>query len=268
MVCISPAPERKRERERGRERERERVTLADSKRTREREKRGENTDLTGPKLKGQPKLDRSPKATNLFTLPKQDSGSLTRCQTQKQHSFEKNTAGWRGPWAAPPLWRVAPGDLGTEEPKLPHQGNRPRKRNSIQDAKTQLGPQRVVLPLSPLFYRTTRGTSCRQDRTVRHYHTLSQTRSASSQANLPDTETRKRGFQGKPRGGGQTPSPLCLISEIASDLWVRDGHRNRKSQKSLRFRCAKVMRHQMQAWSSAPCLFFLTTCKANSKEDC
>ena len=82
--------------------------------------------LRGQKLKGQPKQDRSPKTTNLSTFPRQSSKSLTRSQTAKQHSFEKNTAGWRGPWAAPLLWRVAPGDLGTEEPKLPHQGNRPR----------------------------------------------------------------------------------------------------------------------------------------------
>ena len=46
----------------------------------------------------------------------------------------------RGPWYR---------GLG-EEPELPHQGNRPRKRNSNQDSKTQLGPQRVVLPLRPL----------------------------------------------------------------------------------------------------------------------
>ena len=30
-----------------------------------------------------------------------------------------------------------------------------------------------------------------------------------------------------------------LLSEIAAISGVRDGHRNRKSQKSLRFRCAK-----------------------------
>ena len=32
---------------------------------------------------------------------------------------------------------------------------------------------------------------------------------------------------------------LSLVSEIAAMSGVRDGHRNRKSQKSLRFRCAK-----------------------------
>ena len=32
---------------------------------------------------------------------------------------------------------------------------------------------------------------------------------------------------------------LSLVSEIAAISGVRDGHRNRKSQKSLRFRCAK-----------------------------
>ena len=32
---------------------------------------------------------------------------------------------------------------------------------------------------------------------------------------------------------------LCLVSEIAAISGVRDRHRNRKSQKSLRFRCAK-----------------------------
>ena len=33
---------------------------------------------------------------------------------------------------------------------------------------------------------------------------------------------------------------LSLVSEIATISGVRDGHRNRKSQKSLRFRCAKL----------------------------
>ena len=183
--------------------------------------------FTGPKLKGQPKLNRSPKATNHYKFPEQDSRPLTREPTQRQHSFEKNTAGWRGPWAAPLLWRVAPGDLGTEEPELPHQGNRPRKRNSIQDAKTQLGPQRVVLPLSPLCYQTTRGTSCRQDRTVTRYHTLSQTRSAIAQTNLPYTATRKRGFQGKPRGGGQTPSPMLLPQRTLHLSSSKSKNRNR-----------------------------------------
>ena len=35
---------------------------------------------------------------------------------------------------------------------------------------------------------------------------------------------------------------LSLVSEIAAISAVCDGHRNRKSQKSLRFRCAKVVR--------------------------
>ena len=163
--------------------------------------------LRGQKLKGQPTQDRSPKATNLSTFPRQSSKNPTRSQTTKTAQLWEEHRGVEGPWAVPPLWRVAPGDLGTEEPELPHQGNRPRKRNSIHDAKTQLGPQRVVLPLSPLCYQTTRGTSCRQDRTITQYHTLSQTRSVIAQTNLTYTETRKRGFQGKPRGGGQTPSP-------------------------------------------------------------
>ena len=38
--------------------------------------------------------------------------------------------------------------------------------------------------------------------------------------------------------------PFSLVSEIARFLGVRDGHRNRKSQKSLRFRCAKQATHQ------------------------
>ena len=146
-------------------------------------------NLAGPKLKGQPKLDRSPKATNLFTFPEQDSRSLTRYQKQEQHTFEK-TAGWRGPWAAPLLWRVCLGDLGTEEPKIPHQGNRPGKRNSIQDSRTHLkwSPE-SVLPLSPLFYQTTRGTKNRQDWTITQYLTILQTRSARSQT---VSQTRER----------------------------------------------------------------------------
>ena len=35
-----------------------------------------------------------------------------------------------------------------------------------------------------------------------------------------------------------------LVSEIAAISGIRDGHRNRKSQKSLRFRCAKVLKPQ------------------------
>ena len=33
---------------------------------------------------------------------------------------------------------------------------------------------------------------------------------------------------------------LSLVAEIAAISGVRDGHRNGKSQKSLRFRCAKT----------------------------
>ena len=108
--------------------------------------------LQGRSLKGsRDKIDsdRSPKAPDLFKFPKHESKNPNKIPNTQKHSFEKNTAGWRGPWAAPLLWRVAPGDLGTEEPKLPHQGNRPWKRNSIQDSETELGPQRTFCHLAP-----------------------------------------------------------------------------------------------------------------------
>ena len=41
-------------------------------------------------------------------------------QTQNQQSLGGLvTAGWRGPWAALPSWRVTPGDRGTEESEDP-----------------------------------------------------------------------------------------------------------------------------------------------------
>ena len=94
--------------------------------------------LKGPKLKGLKNQDKSPKAPDLFKFPQHKAKTLHKMPNTQKHSFEKNTAGWRGPWAAPLLWRVAPGDLGTEEPELPHQGNRPRQRDSIQDSETGL----------------------------------------------------------------------------------------------------------------------------------
>ena len=46
---------------------------------------------------------------------------------------------------------------------------------------------------------------------------------------------------GGPRGGGQAQvPPRSLVSEIAAISGVRDWHRNRKSQKSFRFRCSKI----------------------------
>ena len=44
-------------------------------------------------------------------------------------------------------------------------------------------------------------------------------------------------------GVGPIPPPPLNVSEIAAISGVRDGHRNRKSQKSLRFRCAKFQVH-------------------------
>ena len=45
---------------------------------------------------------------------------------------------------------------------------------------------------------------------------------------------------------------LCLVSKIAAISGVRDGHRNRKSQKSLRFRCAKLQGFQCTSTESKP----------------
>ena len=54
----------------------------------------------------------------------------------------------------------------------------------------------------------------------------------------------------------RTLKSQCKVSEIAAISGVRDGHRNRKLQKSLRFRCAKPQRFLNKAHFDA-CLNFL-----------
>ena len=47
--------------------------------------------------------------------------------------------------------------------------------------------------------------------------------------------------RGSPRGGGWANPPPSLLSKIAAISGVRGGHRNRTSQKSLRFRCRRFL---------------------------
>ena len=94
-------------------------------------------------LKGKPILTNHPKTTSLSSnLQMADSDKKIK---QRLHSFGKNTAGWRGPCAAPGLWRVALGDLGTERSRTSPPRKRPQKRTNktTHIACVRQGPQRM-----------------------------------------------------------------------------------------------------------------------------
>ena len=124
----------------------------------------------------------------------------------------------------------------------PHYGNRPWKRtinqNARHKAKTPEGGARLLA--GPLLSQHTSS----QDTNKMAWH---QGRKHPKQeqpmcAQMMQTTTRLvdrcPGGAAWRRPGPNTP--LSLVSEIAAISGVRGGHRNRKSQKSLRFRCAKA----------------------------
>ena len=178
-------------------------------------KQGRQRTFTGPKLKGQPKPNRNPKATKHYKFLEQDSRPLTREQTQKQHSFEKNTAGWRAHGPARFSGESLPATLVPRSRSSPTKGTAPGSAIAVKMRRLSLDP-RECSATSPPLKQTTRGTPCRQDRTITHYHTLSQTRSASSQTTF---WTRKcaRGVTSGRRG--QTPTAHIPQNSPHRHLW-------------------------------------------------
>ena len=125
----------------------------------------------------------------------------------------------------------------------PHYGNRPWRRKSHQNArhkaKTPKGGARLLAgPHGPNTIPITK----RKDENY-NIAVNNPTRTAKICNNEADTSTAGGPLPGgRPRGGGRAQnSPLSLVSETAAISGVRDGHRNRKSQKWLRFRCAKFL---------------------------
>ena len=125
----------------------------------------------------------------------------------------------------------------------PHYGNRPWKRNSNQNArhkaKTPKGGARLLAgPLLPQ-------QPSRQDtnKMALHQGRKHPRQEQPMRAQMIQTTTllvdRCPGGAAWRRPGPKTPPLSCLRNRAISG--VRDGHRNRKSQKSLRFRCTKLM---------------------------
>ena len=77
-------------------------------------------------------------------------------------------------------------------------------------------------------------------------------------AKSPDISQKEGGFGlGNQRLSittlNRNASLLCLVSGIASDSGVRNGHRNCKSQRALRFRCAKPLNKHWTECNSETC---------------
>ena len=97
-----------------REREREKE------RTKKRDNRHLGIQGSGPKGH-QTKQHSNPRdQENQSEYPTSIPEKLNKNQTQNQQSLGGLvTAGWRGPWAALPSWRITPGDRGTEGSEYP-----------------------------------------------------------------------------------------------------------------------------------------------------
>ena len=140
------------------------------------------------------------------------------------------------------FWGDTPADCGTEGSEdPPTTGTAPGgARTNIMPNKIRSEPQKHCGPaLRRLLYFQ---ESNKQNQTRQTYSIADNIHTDTQMFphNAHTTSHRESRCPGEPtrRGLGQS-SPLSPVSAIAAISGVRDGHRNRKSQKSLRFRCAK-----------------------------
>ena len=165
-------------------------------------------------------------------------------QTKSRRNYHRRVA---GPMGRPALLGSRPRGpqyRGVQRP--PHYGNRPWERKSNQnarhEAKTPKGWARLLAgPRGPNTIPITKHKDGNYNIAENN-----PTRTAHMYKNDADINTAGGPLPGGGGGaawrrpGPNTPPPLSHVSEIAAISGVHDGHRNRKSQKSLRFRCAKA----------------------------
>ena len=128
----------------------------------------------------------------------------------KPRNFEVNKAGWRGPWAAPPFFEEPPQE--TLIPRgfaAPHQGYALGvHQHQHRDLNKLCSPEERGLALSPLLFSIQRTGTDLTIQPIQYTHQIishNTTRIIADRG--PNTETRKSGFQGRPRGGGQAIPP-------------------------------------------------------------
>ena len=158
-----------------------------------------------PKLKGLKRQDRSPKAPDLYKFPKHESKSLKRYQTHKSTALRRTPRG--GGAHGPP--RLSGESLrGTLVPRSrssPTKVTAPGSAIAFKIQRLSWDPRECSAASPPL--KANKGKDnlqTRQDHNILPYIIAITERKLAD--NLPNTETRKRGFQRSPRGGGQTPT--------------------------------------------------------------
>ena len=170
-------------------------------------------------------------------------------QTKSRRNYHRRVA---GPMGRPALLGTRPRGpqyRGVRSP--PHYGNRPWKRKNKQNArhqaKTPKGWARLLAgPHGPNTIPITKHEDG-------NYNIAENNPTRTAHMCKNDADINAAG--GPLPGGGRVeaarpklPPPL-LSRKIAAISGVRDGHRNRKSQKSLRFRCAKRLALQVQEFT-------------------
>ena len=141
----------------------------------------------------------------------------------------------------------------------PHQGNRPRERNNKFQA-TNFDPRGLSRHFAhSLCLTRDQGHKTDKTRARTSNHTISQIRIATVADTHSGHGNSPEWFPGAAAGRrtGTGPPFSCLGNRAISG--VRDGHRNRKSQKSLRFRCAKSenKQHHPPGQSQTVVLFYV-----------
>ena len=171
-----------------------------------------------------------PEKPNINQIPNQQSlGGLV-------------TAGWRGPWAALHFWGVTPGDRSTEGYKYPPTtGTAPGGAKSGQPTRHKTNTPKVLsqhLAVLRLPNKTADYQADTKWEPNRH-------QAKTNTRNVTDTFSRHSSSPERCPGGATWTrlgtAPLCFVSEMLAISGVCDVHRNRKSQKSLRFRCTKAL---------------------------